>query len=269
MTSSLQIFNNDNFTIRTISENGNIWFVAKDVVQALEYSDNSTKQMNNLCGFVPEEWKGHKRIMTPGGEQEMLCLTEQGLYFFLGRSDKAKAIPYQKWIAGDVVPNIRATGNYGVNFINPMLPTNAINEAKVLFEAVGITGNQLGLALDKLYKSYTGRSALMAAGIELEAPVKEQPLTPTEIAEILGIGTGKKGARIVNTLLLNAGYQRRVGKKWEPTELGKPYAYMTDASKCNTSSTPIVQLKWYTSILEIVKKLAQEISVGMNLAKAV
>lgn len=42
----------------------------------------------------------------------MLCLSEQGLYFFLGRSDKPKALPYQKWIAGEVVPSIRKHGAY-------------------------------------------------------------------------------------------------------------------------------------------------------------
>ena len=55
-----------------------------------------------------------KRIHTLGGEQELLCLSEQGVYFFLGRSDKKKALPYQMWIAGDVVPSIRKTGNYSV-----------------------------------------------------------------------------------------------------------------------------------------------------------
>jgi prophage antirepressor-like protein len=34
------------------------------------------------------------------------------LYFFLGRSDKAKALPFQKWLAGEVLPAIRKTGRY-------------------------------------------------------------------------------------------------------------------------------------------------------------
>ena len=34
------------------------------------------------------------------------------MYFFLGRSDKPAALPYQKWIAGDVAPSIRRTGGY-------------------------------------------------------------------------------------------------------------------------------------------------------------
>ena len=111
MNNSLQIFTKDSFSVRTIQDdNGVIWFVAKDVAQALEYGlDGGT---GKYFAHVPEIWKGGKRISTPSGEQEMLCLTEQGLYFFLGRSDKPKALPYQIWIAGDVVPSIRETGFY-------------------------------------------------------------------------------------------------------------------------------------------------------------
>ena len=106
----LQVFSNNDFSVRTINENGILWFVAKDIAQALEY--NVDGGMTKYFAHVPDFWKGGKRISTPGGEQEMLCLTESGLYFFLGRSDKPKAIPYQEWIAGDVVPSIREHGMY-------------------------------------------------------------------------------------------------------------------------------------------------------------
>ena len=42
----------------------------------------------------------------------MLCLSEQGLYFFVCRSDKPKALPFQKWLAGEVLPALRRTGEY-------------------------------------------------------------------------------------------------------------------------------------------------------------
>lgn len=114
---SLQVFNNGNFSVRTIEDNGEIWFVAKDVAQALDYSGASLNQVNNLFASVPDIWAAHKRIMVRSEngveqEREMLCLTEQGLYFFLGRSDKKAALPYQMWIAGDVVPSIRKHGMY-------------------------------------------------------------------------------------------------------------------------------------------------------------
>jgi prophage antirepressor-like protein len=42
----------------------------------------------------------------------MAVLSEQGLYFFLARSDKPLALPFQKWIAGEVPPSIRRHGAY-------------------------------------------------------------------------------------------------------------------------------------------------------------
>jgi len=113
MNTNLVTFTHDNFTARTIEDNGEIWFVAKDVAQALGYSEATIKNaMAALTQSVPELWKGKKRIITPGGEQTVLCLSEQGLYFFLGRSDKKAALPYQMWIAGEVVPSIRKHGGY-------------------------------------------------------------------------------------------------------------------------------------------------------------
>ena len=108
MEQSLQIFSFDGKQTRVTMVDGEPWIVAKDVADALGYS----RFDSNLLLNVPDEWKGTKRIRTLGGEQEMLCLSEQGLYFFLGRSDKGNAISYQKWIAGEVVPSIRKHGVY-------------------------------------------------------------------------------------------------------------------------------------------------------------
>ena len=108
----MKIFENSEFgAVRVVDVNGEPWFVAKDVLRALDYADdyNPSRAMQ----AIPGEWKGVHRMHTPGGEQEMLIISEQGLYFFLGRSDKPKALPYQMWVAGDVMPTIRRTGQYG------------------------------------------------------------------------------------------------------------------------------------------------------------
>jgi len=108
----LQLFQNEQFgQLRAhVDENGQVWFCGKDIAVALDYNPESKVGM--IFQSVPEEWKGVKPISTPGGPQEMLCLTEQGVYFFLGRSDKPKALPYQKWVAGEILPSIRKTGRY-------------------------------------------------------------------------------------------------------------------------------------------------------------
>lgn len=98
--------------VRTVIKDGVVWFVARDVAEVLEYA--SLDNVNKLIACVPDEWKGRNRIPTPGGEQEMATITDKGLYFFLGRSDKRLAASFQKWIAGEVVPSIMATGSYTV-----------------------------------------------------------------------------------------------------------------------------------------------------------
>ena len=110
--SSLTPFSFDSREIRVLTIAGDPWFVAKDVAEALEYSGSSNPA--RLFASVPDEWKGVNPIHTLGGIQEMLTLSEPGLYFFLGRSDKPKALPFQKWAAGEVFPAIRKTGGYAL-----------------------------------------------------------------------------------------------------------------------------------------------------------
>ena len=108
MTSEIEKYFFEDKAVRVVNEGNETWFVAKDIAEVLEYS----YWQHNLISAVPEEWKGIKKINTPGGEQSMSCLTEQGVYFFLARSDKKKAIPFQRWLAGDVVPSVRRHGAY-------------------------------------------------------------------------------------------------------------------------------------------------------------
>lgn len=103
------IFSHTDFgAIRVFEDSANeLWFVAKDVADALDYTWSGTR-----IAHIPSEWKGVTSVVTPGGKQELSMLSEQGLYFFLARSDKPKALPFQKWLAGDVLPSIRKHGMY-------------------------------------------------------------------------------------------------------------------------------------------------------------
>lgn len=97
--------------IRTVKKDGEVWFVAKDIANALDYV---WKGVKGTIAHIPEEWRGVCSVQTPSGEQEMAIVSEQGLYFFLGRSDKPKALPFQKWLAGEVLPQLRRTGAYSL-----------------------------------------------------------------------------------------------------------------------------------------------------------
>ena len=138
MENGIQVFSAETFgSVRVIENCGelffllvlavvltSLFFVARDILRALEYADDYNP--SRAIQAVPEEWKGVHRMHTPGGEQEMLTLSEQGLYFFLARSDKPKALPYQKWIAEEVLPSIRKTGSYSMA---PKTYADALREA--------------------------------------------------------------------------------------------------------------------------------------------
>jgi len=143
---NIQIFQNPEFgQVRTTTYNGEIAFVAKDIMERLGYADLSN--IGKAIEHVPEEWKGRESIPTPGGAQEMAVLTEQGLYFFLARSNKPLALPFQKWIAGEVVPSIRKTGGYSTTHL---------------------TGNELVLAAMQHLQSELGKEQQLRIAAETQ-----------------------------------------------------------------------------------------------------
>ncbi|MDR2305256.1 MAG: hypothetical protein LBE10_11815 [Treponema sp.] len=79
--------------VRTIIKNGEPQWVTKDVAEVLGYPETTISNTAKIVQHVPDEWKGRYPIPTLGGEQEMICLSEPGLYFFLALSDKPAALP--------------------------------------------------------------------------------------------------------------------------------------------------------------------------------
>lgn len=193
---SIQIYSNEDFSVRTMQDaEGIVWFVARDIAEVLDYSTEGG--MSRIFGNVPEIWKGGKRIATPGGEQEMLCLTEQGVYFFLGRSDKPKALPYQMWIAGEVLPRIRKTGSYSVSRNTHAIDTEMkaldIERAKILQHmldapAAPLSEESRAVIQHEVFKIVTGEQCLSMLPV-----ITEKYYTATELGEMFGVSSKKIG----------------------------------------------------------------------------
>ena len=124
MSSSIQPFAFEDHLVRTIMDDGGEpWFVAKDVALALGYQWNGASRI----AHVPEEWRRVTSVVTLRGDaQDMQILSEQGLYFFVARSDKPAALPFQRWLAGEVLPSLRRTGSYALaeqdKAVGPQVP---------------------------------------------------------------------------------------------------------------------------------------------------
>ena len=103
----LTVFQNDDLgSIRTITRNGEPWFVANDVCQVLGVFRTQIRRLD-------DDEKDVHTMHTPGGEQKINIINESGLYALILTSRKPQAQAFKRWITHEVIPAIRKTGSYG------------------------------------------------------------------------------------------------------------------------------------------------------------
>jgi prophage antirepressor-like protein len=136
----LKIFESPSFgSVRTITKDGEPWFVAADVCKALDIADTW-----NAVNRLDDDEKGLRSIQTPGGEQSMVAVNEAGLYSLILGSRKPEAKDFKRWVTHDVLPSIRKTGKYEVK---PMSQLEILAEAtKALVELDKKTDKAIQLA---------------------------------------------------------------------------------------------------------------------------
>lgn len=103
-------------------------FLAKDVAEWIEYD---TSSINKMLNNVDETEKVRKNVPTPGGNQEMWFLTEDGLYEVLMLSRKQIAKEFKKQIK-EILKTIRKNGMYVTERLldNPDLAIQAFTKLK-------------------------------------------------------------------------------------------------------------------------------------------
>ena len=104
----IQIFSSAEFgEIRTIEENGKIWFCGKDVAGALGYIRAKDAIASHCKGAVKQS------TLTNGGIQQMLFISEGDIYRLITHSKLPKAEKFESWVFDEILPTIRKTGGYG------------------------------------------------------------------------------------------------------------------------------------------------------------
>lgn len=104
----IKIFNNEEFgDIRTVTIDGEPWFVGKDVAEILGYSNSR----DALAKRVDEEDKGVAKCDTLGGTQELTVINESGLYSLILSSKLQTAKKFKHWVTSEVLPSIRRQGS--------------------------------------------------------------------------------------------------------------------------------------------------------------
>ncbi len=107
----VKIFENSEFgEIRTVTINNEVWFVGKDIAEALGYS-NSRKA---LTDHVDDEDKNDGVTIRDaiGREQTPTVISESGMYSLVLSSKLPTAKKFKRWVTSEVLPSIRKNGGY-------------------------------------------------------------------------------------------------------------------------------------------------------------
>ena len=164
--------------VRTsVDDDGEVWFVAKDVCDVLGLADVTSA----LRGLDDDE-KLLRKISGSDQSRVLNVINESGLYKLAFRSNKPAAKRFTRWVAHEVLPQIRQTGQYSTN----TTPTNvAVNEisrqqripiaefeiAKRIIDVAlsdpydTTNGMRRAVALDALFEHYTGFSPLVESNV--------------------------------------------------------------------------------------------------------
>ena len=103
----IQEFFNEKFgTVRAVTIDGVVYFVASDIARALGYK-NPQKAIRDHCKRVNESF-----IPSNGGEQKAKVITKSDIYRLIVRSKLESADEFESWIFDEIMPTIEKTGAY-------------------------------------------------------------------------------------------------------------------------------------------------------------
>ena len=110
MSDKVQVFEHEKFgSIRTLTRDGEPWFVGNDICEALGYA----KPRNAIKKYVDEDdalkWGVIDRL---GRNQKTTIINESGMYSLIFGSTLPEAKAFKHWVTSDVLPTIRKHGFY-------------------------------------------------------------------------------------------------------------------------------------------------------------
>lgn len=175
----LQIFRNSEFgNIRTVTINGEPWFVGKDIAEALGYKE-PTKAAREK---VDEEDRGVSKIDTPSGIQNMTVINESGLYSLILSSKLPNAKKFKRWVTSEVLPAIRKTGHYEAPGYAPKATSigevvNLIKITRQTMKEQGATPTDIAQAVKEICEQF---------GVNLpQCFIKPKETTMTDVIQMI------------------------------------------------------------------------------------
>ena len=126
----LQIFNSEEFgEIRTVTIDGEPWFVGKDVAEALKYNEPHKAVQRHV---EEDDRMKHPVTDSSGRVQDTWLISESGLYALIFGSKLDSAKRFKHWVTSEVLPAIRKTGSYQMQNLSSEMKAILMHDEKLV-----------------------------------------------------------------------------------------------------------------------------------------
>ncbi len=160
------------FAIRFVSVKDEWHAVLKDVAEALNYRDAF-----NAGKYLPAKYKGTTFWSTPGGTQELITVSEVGLYRLISRSNKPEAQEFQDWIYNTIKQLRQSVGLEAYEAFRML-------DKQKQCEAMDIIKNGVEKPAPKHYiKASQIANKAIAMKYGYPKAIKKDDMTPQQVAE--------------------------------------------------------------------------------------
>lgn len=218
----IKVWNFQDNEVRIIQENCNVLFCGNDVAKALGYT-RPNEAIKTHCKGTSKQ-----RILTNGGVQEMLFITEGDIYRLTVRSKLPSAEKFERWVFDEVIPSIRQNGGYIAN-------QDKMSDAELIAKALTIA-NRIIENKDKLISEmkpkadYFDTVASSKSATTMEEAAKNLDYVNVgrnKLFEILRNEHILKSDNLPYQEYIDRGYFRVIQSKWTDKYLQPQISYKT------------------------------------------
>lgn len=125
--SALEVFQYSEREVRTVSVDGEVWFVLADICGVLGVAN-----VGNVAARLDEADIRQTDISSGGQRRAVTIVSESGMYEVVIRSDKPEARRFRWWVTHEVIPAIRRTGTYAVETPEQLMARAVVKAQEII-----------------------------------------------------------------------------------------------------------------------------------------
>lgn len=168
----IMIFSNSEFgEIRTVTIDGEPWFVGKDIAVALGYR-KVTEALQTNVDEMDSTLIGVTDSM--GRNQQTKVINESGLYSLIFGSRLESAKKFKTWVTKEVLPSIRKTGTYNAAPVNEQIPVGEVASYLKAMDRVAVRQNLTPYKIAENFKKVSEQFGIHLTADFVKVPEYEQ-----------------------------------------------------------------------------------------------